>query len=57
MFVLESNVRASIFWAKKNVWDGEFHPCPIPFPQPPAEPSDNSASCSSGNGYKATPVI
>ena len=27
------------------------------FPQPPAEPSDNSDSHSSGNGYKATPVI
>ena len=27
------------------------------FPQPPAEPSDNSASHSSGNGYKATPDI
>ena len=26
------------------------------FPQPPAEPFDNSASRSSGNGYKATPV-
>ena len=40
------------------VWDGEFHPCPVQnqFPQPPAEQSDNSASHSSGNGYKATPV-
>ena len=28
----------------------------IPFPQPPAEPSDNSVSHSSGNGYKATLV-
>ena len=26
------------------------------FPQPPAEPSDNSDSHTSGNGYKATPV-
>ena len=27
------------------------------FPQPPVEPSNNSASHSSGNGYKATLVI
>ena len=26
------------------------------FPQPPPEPSDNSDSLSSGNGYKAIPV-
>ena len=32
-------------------------PAQIPFPQPLAEPSDNSASHSSGNGYKATPDI
>ena len=28
----------------------------IPFPQPRAEPSDNSASLSSSNGNKAIPV-
>ena len=27
------------------------------FPQPPAEPSDNGASNSSGNGHKATQLI
>ena len=31
-------------------------PVQIPFPQSPAEPSDNSASHSSGNGYKATTI-
>ena len=31
-------------------------PVQISFPQPPAKPSDNSASHSFGNGYKATPV-
>ena len=31
-------------------------PVQIPFPQPPAEPSDNSAPHLSGNGYKANPV-
>ena len=31
-------------------------PIQIQFPQPPAEPSGNRASNSSGNGYKATPV-
>ena len=29
----------------------------IPFTQPPAEPSDNFASHSSVNGYKATQLI
>ena len=31
-------------------------PVLIPFSQPPAEPSDNSASLSLGNGDKANPV-
>ena len=45
--------------AKVVVGDGEFYPCPNQakqFPQPPAESSGNSASHSSGNGYKATPI-
>ena len=39
---------------RDNCMDGEFHPCPNPISS--AEPSDNSASHSSVNGYKATPV-
>ena len=36
------------------VRNGQFHPCPnLPYPQSPAETSDNSASHSSGNGYKS----
>ena len=41
---------------KTSVCDGEFIPVQNQFPQPPAEPSDDIASHSSGNGYKATPV-
>ena len=40
-----------------TLWDGEFHPCPNSISSATkSEPSGNSASHSSGNGYKATQV-